>query len=107
MNWTVTFYNARVETELLALPAGFLARFIRYVERMEVFGPDLGLPHTRALGGGLFELRFKAEEGIARIFYCTIINRRIVILHHFIKNTQKTPRKELELAQSRLKELKS
>ena len=69
MNWTVTFYNARVETELLALPAGFLARFIRYVERMEVFGPDLGLPHTRALGGGLFELRFKAEEGIARIFY--------------------------------------
>jgi phage-related protein len=68
MTWTVTFYNQRLESEILAFPAGFLARFLRYAERMEVFGPDLGMPHTRALGGGLFEPRIKAAEGIARVF---------------------------------------
>ena len=68
MTWTVTFYNKRLESEILAFPAGFLARFLRYAERMEAFGPDLGMPHTRALGGGLFELRIKAAEGIARVF---------------------------------------
>jgi hypothetical protein len=48
--WTVTFYADRVETDILDLPPGFLARFIRYAERMEIFGPDLGMPHTRAMG---------------------------------------------------------
>ena len=69
MTWNVTFYNQRVEAEILALPTGLLARFLRYAERMEAFGPDLGMPHTRAMGGGLFELRIKAAEGIARVLY--------------------------------------
>ena len=69
MNWKVTFYSRALEAEVLRLPAGFLARFLRYAERMEVFGPDLGMPHTRAMGGGLFELRLKAAEGIARVFF--------------------------------------
>ena len=58
-----------VEAEISDLAPGFLARFIRYSERMEEFGPDLGMPHTRAMGGGLFELRIKAADGIARVFY--------------------------------------
>lgn len=62
MTWNVTFYNKRVEAEILALPAGLLAHFLRYAERMEMFGPDLGMPHTRAMGGGLFELRMKARK---------------------------------------------
>ena len=41
------------------------------LKRMEVYGPDLGMPHTRAMGDGLFELRLKAAEGIARVFFCT------------------------------------
>jgi len=68
MSWSVTFYSERVEAEILALPAGFLARFIRYAEKMEHYGPDLGMPHTKAMGDGLFELRLKAGEGIARFF---------------------------------------
>ena len=64
--WTVTFYSKRVEDEIFALPAGMLARFLRYAERMEAYGPDLGMPHTRSMGGGIFELRIKAAEGIAR-----------------------------------------
>ena len=49
MAWSVTFFNERVEAEALALAPGFVARFIRYAERMELFGPDLGMPHTRAM----------------------------------------------------------
>jgi phage-related protein len=83
--WTVTFYSSAVEAEILALSAAFVARFVRYAERMEVYGPDLGMPHTRAMGDGLFELRLKAAEGIARVFYCTLVGRKIVILHQFVK----------------------
>lgn len=105
MSWTVTFYDTDVESEFLDLPTGLLARFVRYAERMEDHGPNLGMPHTRAMGDGLFELRLKAGEGIARVFYCTIVDRRIVMLHHFVKKSPKTPRKELETARRRLKEI--
>jgi phage-related protein len=105
MNWTVTFYSDRVEAEISALSAGFVARFLRYAERMEVYGPDLGMPHTRAMGGGLFELRIKSAEGIASMFYCTVVVRRIVFLHHFVKKTDKTPRKELETSRERMKDI--
>ena len=106
MSWTVTFYSTIVEAEILALPTGFVARFVRYAERMEVYGPDLGMPHTRAMGDGLFELRLKAAEGIARVFYCTLVGRKIVILHQIVKKTEKTPQKELQIARRRLKEIK-
>jgi len=88
------------------MAAGFVARFIRYAERMEIHGPDLGMPHTRAMGDGLFELRLKGPEGIARVFYCTLSRRRIMMLHHFVKKTQKTPAKEIDIARKRMREVK-
>ena len=105
MNWRVSFYSARLQHEILELPAGFVARFLRYAERMEIYGRDLGMPHTRAMGDGLFELRLKAAEGIARVFYCMVVGRRIVMLHQFIKKSGKTPRKELAIARKRMKEV--
>lgn len=72
-----------------------------------MFGPDLGLPHTRAMGEGLFELRLKSVEGIARVFYCTIVGRKIVVLHQFIKKKDKTPSRELEIARRRMREVKN
>lgn len=89
------------------MPAGFLARYLRYTDRMEIFGPDLGMPHTRAMGEGLFELRLKAGEGIARVFYCTMLDKKIMILHQYIKKTDKTPHRELETARRRMKEVKN
>jgi phage-related protein len=106
VNWKITFYSERVESEIQALPAGLLARFLRYAERMELYGPDLGMPHTRAMGKGLFELRLKAEEGIGRVLYCTMVGHHIVMLHQFIKKTEKAPRKELNIALKRMKEVK-
>jgi phage-related protein/DNA-binding XRE family transcriptional regulator len=91
MPWTIEFADSRVETALADLQPGFVARFIRYAERMEIFGPDLGMPHTRAMGDGLYELRLKGPDGLARVFYCTLGGRRIVMLHVFVKKSAKTP----------------
>jgi len=106
VNWAITYYSEALQQEILAMPAGFLGRYLRYADRMEVFGPDLGMPHTRAMGEGLFELRLKATEGIARVFYCTIVGKKIMVLHQFIKKTDKTPPRELTTARRRMKEVK-
>ena len=106
MDWKVTFCSARVEAEIKALPAGFVARFVRYAERMETYGPNIGMPHTRSMGDGLFELRLKAAEGIARVFFCTVVGRQIVVLHQFVKKSEKTPKRELQIAWNRMKEIR-
>ena len=106
MNWTIVYYSESVQRGILSLPPGLLARYLRYADKMEIYGPDLGMPHTRAMGEGLFELRLKAAEGIARVLYCTMVGRRILILHQFTKKTKKTPPKELALARRRMKEVK-
>lgn len=103
MVFRLSYYNETVEAELDAWPVGLRARFRALTVRMEEYGPNLGMPHTRALG--LFEIRAKAEEGIGRAFFCTMVGRKIVILHRFIKKTDKTPKRELDIALTRQKEV--
>lgn len=74
--------------------------------RMLALGPNLGEPHTKAFGDGLFELRLKGAEGIARVFFCTVAGRRIVMLHSFVKKSQRTPAAERLIAVNRMKEIK-
>lgn len=68
-------------------------------------GANLGPPHTHPVGRGLFEIRAKSSEGIGRAFFCYMKGERIYILHAFVKKTQKTPKKELNLAKRRMKEV--
>lgn len=89
----------------MAFPAGIQARYIHLAKRMTERGPNLKEPHTKALGGKLFEMRLKSKEGIARVLYCTVIGRKIVMLHSFIKKSRQTPLNELETAQKRMKEV--
>jgi phage-related protein len=107
MPWSIEYYSTAVEQAILRLPPGLLARYLRLTDLMIEFGPTLGMPHTRAMGGGLFELRVKGKEGIARVIYGTAVAQRIIMLHVFIKKSQKTPRKELEIARRRLQEVLS
>ncbi len=90
-----------------AWPVGILASFEHTFRAMLEYGPDLGMPHTRAMGGGLFEIRAKGHEGIGRAFYCTAVGQRIVILHAFTKKTEQTPQRDLNIACARLKEMKA
>ena len=105
MTWKITFFNKKVEQETLSFPPGILANLLHILEMIEEYGPALGKPHTAALGEGLFEVRAKGKEGIGRSLFCTVKNEEIVIVHSFIKKTQKTPKKDLKLARKRAKEL--
>lgn len=105
MVWTIEYYSEEVRLAVESLPVGIRASFARLTEFLEEFGLDLRMPHSRAMGSGLFELRPHGREGIARVFYCIKIGRKIIILHSFMKKTGKTPKRELEIARKRQQEV--
>lgn len=106
MDFTIEYYSEAVQDEILNLLDSLAARFIVLTRRITAVGPNLGPPHTDAFGDGLFELRLKGQDGIARVFFCTLVGRRVMMLHSFVKKTQKTPPREIELARNRMKEVK-
>ena len=106
MDYQIEYFSPDLQEQILSLPDTLAARYIVLTRRMVALGPNLGEPHTKAMGEGLFELRLKGAEGIARVFYCTIVGKRIFMLHAYVKKTQKTPKSELQLAINRMKEVK-
>jgi phage-related protein len=99
------YFHPRVLAEVESWPVDIVADYAHLVELLIEYGPNLRLPHSRALGAGLFELRPRGKSGIGRAFYCFLVGKRIVVVHAFIKKTQQTPDKELKLARMRAKEL--
>lgn len=80
-----------------------MADYARRGELLVEFGPLLRMPHSRVLGDGLFELRCRGQEGIARVLYCHAPGRRVVLLHAFVKKTRTTPARDLRLARQQMK----
>ncbi len=105
MEWQITYYNSKLEKDILRLPDGLLARYLRLTDLLLEFGSNLGLPHTKSMGNGLFELRVKSKEGIARVFFCTKVGKKIIMLHSFVKKSHKTPKREIKIAQKRMSEV--
>ena len=106
MAWKIEYPYKDVEEFILKLPQGLSARYFHLTDLMIEFGSNLGMPHTKAISGGFFELRIKSKEGIGRVFYCTLVGKRIVMLHGFVKKSQKIPEKELRKAKLRFSEVK-
>lgn len=105
MKWKITYYNGRVKETLEGWPDKLLAHYLRIIDMIETYGPNLGLPFTRAMGDGLFEIRARSHQGIGRAFFCTLVGQEVVVLHSFIKKTNETPQKELTIARRRMKEV--
>ncbi|MGF7440912.1 type II toxin-antitoxin system RelE/ParE family toxin [Campylobacter concisus] len=103
---SVKFANEAIKDEFLELPTGLRQRGYKMFELLEARGNTLGEPYTKSIKDGLFEIRIKSDEGIARSIYCYEIGKRIIILLTFVKKTQKTPKSILNLAEQRLKEFK-
>jgi phage-related protein len=104
--WIVENLNHIVDTELEAIPADMLARFRHISQLIEEFGLEqVREPHVKHVRGPLWEMRMKGKDGISRALYVTAVGRRIVVLRVFIKRTQKTPNREIELALKRAKEI--
>jgi phage-related protein len=98
--------DERLENWLNDIPKDIKARIINIVDLLIEHGPqNVRAPYVKHIRGKLFEIRAKGKDGIARVFYFTMTGQRIVLLHGFMKKTQKTPKKELETAVVRMKEI--
>lgn len=107
MPWTVETLNETVDAELSELPVDMRARFTRIAELIEAVGlPNVTEPHVRHIRGPIWEIRLKGKTGIARALYITAKEQRVIILRAFIKKTEKTPARQIELALQRAREVK-
>ena len=107
MSYSITYFHSWVQAEIESWPDGILADYARIIELLMEFGPNLRMPHSRAMGGGLFELRPRGREGIGRVLYCFVIGQRVIILHAFVKKTPETPERELKISRKRMKEVQN
>ena len=106
MSYELEYYHLRVKEHINSWPNSVLADYKRLAGLLIEFGTNLRMPHSKAMGSGLFELRARGKESIGRAFYCYMKDKRIVILHAFIKKTQTTPQRELDIAYKRMNEVK-
>ncbi|MHB8255338.1 MAG: type II toxin-antitoxin system RelE/ParE family toxin, partial [Acidiferrobacter sp.] len=82
------------------------SRLVRITELIEAVGlENVHTPHVKHLEGKLWEIRAKGADGIARAIYVAVTGQRIIIVHVFVKKSQKTPPKALELARQRAQEI--
>lgn len=103
--WKVEFAPVTAG-EVEALPPDLLAKFLRVAQLIEAEGlAAMREPYVKHLQGKLWEMRLKGKSGIARSLYMTFTERRVIVLRTFVKKTQKTPRREIELALARAKEV--
>jgi len=104
--WRVELLDDRVKVELDALPRDVRAKFAHIVRMIEEFGLEqVHAPHVKHLVGRLWEMRMKGRDGIARAIYVTASRQRVVVVRAFAKRTRKTPRREIDLALKRAKEV--
>jgi phage-related protein len=106
MQWQVGFLDEGTKAALDALPIDFRASFQRIVELLQAHGLErVREPYVKHLDGPLWEMRLKGKSGIARAVYVTATGKRILVVHVFVKKTQKTPRNEINYAMKRAKEV--
>ncbi len=105
MSYSIEYFHPKVLAEIESCPVDILADYARIAELLIEHGPDLRLPHSRAMGDAMVELRPRGTSGIGRAIYCFASGRRAVVLHTFVKKSRQTPDRELKLARKRLKEL--
>jgi phage-related protein len=106
MRWTVQALNTTVAAELDALPKDMRARFARLSTIIEQAGlAALPREAVRHLEGNLWELRMTGRDGISRAVYVTASGQRVVVVRAFVKKTQKTPPREIEIARQRAKDV--
>ncbi len=104
------FYKNKSEKEpardwLMSLDREDRRSIGRTIQKIE-FG-SVGMPYSRILEKGLYEVRSNISDGrIARILFC-IQENKMILLHGFIKKTQTTPDKEKEIARKRMKEVRN
>lgn len=98
--------DEKVDKQIKSLPHTIGVKMLQNMELLAEFGNELREPFSKSLGDGLFELRAKGKEGIARAFYTFKQDKLIIIFSVFIKKGQKTPKGEIDKARKILKSIK-
>src|SRR5258706_10272188 len=99
------FFNETARDEMEVMPEDIRARFERIVELIKSKGlAQVREPYVKHLEQKLWEMRMNGRDGIARPIYMAAVGQRIVILHIFVKKTQRTPKTALEIARTRARE---
>ena len=102
--WIVESLNDVVDSEFDALPKDIQAKFLHLAALVEELGLlALREPYVKHVRGKLWELRVKAKSGLGRGLYCTMQDRRVIVLRYFQKQSAKTPRDEIALALERMR----
>jgi phage-related protein len=109
MAWEIETYRTSsgqevVEAFIYKMQKPTKAKLTRLLDLLERFGPELSMPHTRAMGDGLYELRVRGKQEV-RVFYVYAKGSTVYLLHAFQKKTQETPKKELDIARQRQTEI--
>lgn len=112
MEWEIEYYTTPSGQEVVkdfidGLQAVDQAKLGHNLDLLEQYGYNLGMPHAKPLGNSLMELRVRSGRGRqeVRVFYVFVKNHRIYLLHGFVKKTQATPKKELDIARLRQAEV--
>lgn len=108
-NWTILTFETSigekpVDDFIKRQQSQAQAKIVHNIHLLKQYGNRLGMPHSKALGSGLYELRIRGKEEL-RIFYCFVGQKTIYLLHASKKQKQQTPPQELNLALERMKSL--
>lgn len=106
MSFELDFYETEdgqkpVEEFLLGLDVKMRAKMVQLMEILEDKGTQLREPYTKSLDDGIFELRCKQSSNISRALFFFYVGGKIIVTNGFVKKTQRTPPREIQLAKKR------
>ena len=101
---TKILFDRSVAKFIASLEKPTIAKALRIIDLLEKFSHQLNLPHGKKMKPNLFELRIRGQQEV-RIFYTFHQEGSIVMLHGFVKKSQKTPKQEIRRAEKKLKDL--
>ncbi|MCR4313778.1 MAG: type II toxin-antitoxin system RelE/ParE family toxin [Candidatus Uhrbacteria bacterium] len=96
----IRFFHHEIEEFVVSLEKPTIAKVLRTFDLLEKFGHQLGMPHSKKVGDGIFELRIRGVQEV-RFLYTFQRSRIVIVLHGFVKKSQKLPPREFRIAQER------
>lgn len=99
----VRSFDRAVEDFIESLEFPTIAKVLRVIELLGIHGHTLRMPHSKSMGGRLYELRVRGAQEV-RIFYA-FHEDAAVLLHGFVKKSQKIPQREITRAQEKFRVL--
>ena len=104
MSVEIQFWDREVEKFVAGLEKATIAKVLRTFDLLEKFGHKLEMPHSKKIESGLFELRIRGDQEV-RFLYVFNNKKVVIVLHGFIKKSQRIPAKHLQTARNRKKRI--